>query len=280
MHKPGNSHLLSEFQVLLSMYSANMFVQLGAWGCSNCTFANGADCPACPMCDAVHPDVARQQNRLLGLDAHEQQRGDELQSDLAARAEGAVVFRPACPTSCLANGDADASSDTDDESLSVARHEDDGDCPICLETIAPGTASIRACGHRVLDWRVDTALGKRKRDLEAKCGDMSHGLRVLDVGSPRFMSLWKDYGKVAQSLAFEWCEYSETLEAARGPATARQPQVLILNSSSWLEYSTLREHGGPQPARARPTPAHGRAARTHCCPRPRTLSPQPRTRTR
>jgi len=121
---------------------------------------------------------------------------------------------------------------------------------------------------------------KRKRDVEAKCGDMSHVSQVLDVGSPGFLGLWKDYGKVAQSLAFEWCEYSKTLEAARGPATERQSQVLILNSSSWLEYSTLYEHGGAQPARAPPTPAHGRAARAHCCPRPRTLSPRPRTRTR
>jgi len=228
-----------------------MFVKLGAWDCSNCTFANGADCPACLMCGADHPDVARQ-NRLLGLDAvpaHEQQRGDELQSDLAARAEGTVVLQD----------------------------EDDGKCSICLMgPSAPGTDPIapvyRGC--------VDTPLGKRKRDLEAKCEDMSHGLRVLDVGSPRFMGLWKDFGKVAQSLAFEWCEYSKTLEAARGAATERQPQVLILNSSSWLEYSTLYEHGGAQPARAPPTPAHGRAARAHCCPRPRTLSPQPRTRTR
>ena len=122
---------------------------------------------------------------------------------------------------------------------------------------------------------------KRKRDdVEAKCGDMSHVSQVLDVGSPGFLGLWKDHGKVAQSLAFEWCEFNKTLEPARGPATERQPQVLILNSSSWLEYSTLYEHGGAQPARAPPTPAHGRAARAHCCPRPRTLSPRPRTRTR
>jgi hypothetical protein len=121
---------------------------------------------------------------------------------------------------------------------------------------------------------------KRKRGVEVKCGDMSHVSQVLDVGSRGFLSLWKAFGKVAQARAFEWSQLDKTLEAARGAATVRQAQVLILNSSSWLEYSTLYEHGGAQPARAPPTPAHGRAARAHCCPRPRTLSPRPRTRTR
>ena len=121
---------------------------------------------------------------------------------------------------------------------------------------------------------------KRKRDVEAKCGEMSHVSPVLDVGSRGFLALWKDYGNILQARAFEWCEFNKTLEASRGPATERQPQVLVLNSSSWHEYDTLHEHGGAQPARAPPTPAHGRAARAHCCPRPRTLSPRPRTRTR